>query len=260
MPDIATLVYEVMQTEAPGQITRLVGLDLDGIVANGKTALAISLEGGARRDRQPVTLELIRAGARSLGSEPALPAICRSGVPELVLAFEARNPGELERDPHARRLLHVCRGDVAALTADPPDPAADPYPTLLFAIRTGSVAMVEALLRAGYRADPRDADDRDAARDAEEPLVDRALLALRGARDRRSEDAARLRRRSRDRSPRGALEADRLPPQDQARRGARLIRSRSPGARRALAWLLPHSLFLCAYLSDFGRFGVREML
>ena len=154
MPDIATLVYEVMQTEAPGQITRLVGLDLDGIVANGKTALAISLEGGARRDRQPVTLELIRAGARSLGSEPALPAICRSGVPELVLAFEARNPGELERDPHARRLLHVCRGDVAALTADPPDPAADPYPTLLFAIRTGSVAMVEALLRAGYRADP----------------------------------------------------------------------------------------------------------
>lgn len=35
---------------------------------------------------------------------------------------------------------------------------------------------------------------------------------------------------------------------------------RAPGARRALAWLLPHSLFLCAYLSDFGRFGVREML
>jgi hypothetical protein len=153
MTQLATLVFEVMQTERPGEITRLVGLDVDQEIASGKTALAISLEGGAVRDHQPVTHELLRAGARSLGAAgPALPRICASGVPELLLAYHERHPAEVDADPDARRVLAACRGAVQA----PEDGSSrDPYPTLLVAIRAGSADAVRALLAAGYRADER---------------------------------------------------------------------------------------------------------
>jgi hypothetical protein len=37
-------------------------------------------------------------------------------------------------------------------------------------------------------------------------------------------------------------------------------RFRRGGAWRARAWLVPHALLAAAYLTDLGRFGVRQML